>query len=178
MRWLEPHETRVAPWYRGSSAFRAVIGRYLFWLGGLNLLWEVLQLPLYTIWQEESFAWIAYSVVHCTAGDILIGLAALMIALVVTRAGPVSAWNWRAIGLSLVVAGVSYTALSEWANTVLRPAWAYSRWMPTLTVADVELGLSPLLQWLVVPIGALHFARRGWPRFRSAPAASQSAFRK
>jgi hypothetical protein len=43
---------------------------------------------------------------------------------------------------------------------VLRPAWAYSQLMPTLKLASCDLGLSPLLQWFVVPPLALSLARR------------------
>jgi len=108
----------------------------------LNLGWEIVQLPLYTIWHHPSVAYIAYAVLHCTAGDALIGLAALVVACVV-------------IGV-----GVSYTAYSEWMNTVLRASWTYSALMPTIRIAVVELGLSPLLQWVVVPPLALWLARR------------------
>ena len=87
------------------------------------------------------------------------GLVSLAGALFATRAGALKAWNWRAVTLLLVAVGVAYTGISEWTNTVLRPAWAYSQLMPKLRLGGVELGLSPLLQWLVVPPLALYLAR-------------------
>jgi len=72
-------------WYRDPDA-RRFIARYLAWLAGLSLVWEVAQLPLYTIWSEAPASKIAFAVAHCTAGDVLIGAAALLIALLAMRA--------------------------------------------------------------------------------------------
>jgi hypothetical protein len=38
---------------------------------GYHLGWEVLQLPLYTIWQSDVSA-IVLAIAHCTGGDVLI----------------------------------------------------------------------------------------------------------
>ena len=46
----------------------------------LNGAWEFLQLPLYTIWWSEPWSRIAFALVHCTAGDLLIGASALVLA--------------------------------------------------------------------------------------------------
>jgi len=45
--------------------------------------------------------------------------------------------------------GAAYTVYSEWLNTGVRMAWAYSELMPV--VPGIGTGLSPLLQWLVLP---------------------------
>lgn len=37
-------------------------------MAALNLLWEIAQLPLYTIYEEGEPAAIAFAVAHCTAG--------------------------------------------------------------------------------------------------------------
>ena len=34
-----------------------------------NLLWEIAQLPLYTLWHTATLPEIAFSVLHCTGGD-------------------------------------------------------------------------------------------------------------
>jgi hypothetical protein len=57
-----------------------------------------------------------------------------------------------------VVLGMAYTALSEWLNGVLLGTWTYAPAMPLLPL--VEIGLSPLLQWVLVPVTALTLARR------------------
>jgi len=56
------------------------------------------------------------------------------------------------------LAGTAYTAFSEWANTVALHNGAYSELMPGVRVFDVEIGLSPLAQWLLLPPLALRLA--------------------
>lgn len=147
----------MAGWHRDSEAWRFV-ARYLAWLAGLNLVWEIAQLPLYTLWSEAPPAEIAFAVVHCTLGDVLIGAAALLIALVATRAQALTHWNWIAIALVAIPIGMFYTALSEWMNTSIRLSWQYSSLMPVVDIANVAIGLSPLAQWLIVPPLALYLA--------------------
>lgn len=136
------------------------MARYLPWLGGLNLIWELAQLPLYTLWYYAPPGEIAFAVVHCTLGDVLIGAAAILIALLAVRAPALERWNWSMIGWLAVIFGVGYTALSEWTNTTIRLSWQYSSLMPVLRIGSVTVGLSPLAQWLVVPPLALRLAAR------------------
>ena len=94
--------------------------------GGLNLVWEIIQLPLYTIYYETDLQTIAYAVAHCTLGDVLIALSSYLFAAATTRS-----WDWpvdRAVpGAAVaVVAGLTYTALSEWLNVSVRGSWAYA----------------------------------------------------
>lgn len=138
------------------------------WLGALrtyllvslvsHLAWETIQLPLYTIWSSASPGEIAFAVLHCTGGDMLIALAALITSLVVMGE---SAWplkRRRRVAILTVMGGLAYTIFSEWLNTGVRGAWAYSDLMPTLPL--IGTGLSPLLQWVVVPTAALAMAGR------------------
>ncbi len=53
----------------------------------------------------------------------------------------------RVVGALFVLFGLAYTAWSEWFNTSVRGAWAYAPEMPQI----LGIGLSPLLQWLVLP---------------------------
>lgn len=150
----------VARWHRDVAAWRFV-ARYLAWLAGLNLVWEIAQLPLYTIWSEAPPGEIAFAVGHCTLGDILIGASALLIALVALRAPALEDWNWPAIGMTAMLIGVAYTGFSEWANTTIRSSWEYSSLMPLVEAGGVAIGLSPLAQWVIVPPLALYLAARG-----------------
>jgi len=154
-----------ALWHRDAAARSLILRRYLPWLAGLSLAWEIAQLPLYTIWNEGSAGYKAFAVLHCTAGDVLIGLVSLALALMITRAGPVASWNWAAIARLLVTIGVAYTVFSEWNNTVFRPAWAYSELMPVIRLGGVSFGLSPLVQWLLLPPVALWAMQRSVARF-------------
>ncbi|HCX11126.1 MAG TPA: hypothetical protein DHU81_12475, partial [Hyphomonas sp.] len=55
---------------------------------------------------------------------------------------------WRVAGLSLLI-GLTYTVFSEWLNISIRESWAYRETMPT--IGPLNTGLSPLLQWLIIP---------------------------
>ena len=155
-----------------SPASKAIFNR-VNWLAALrayivtisvgNLVWEGAQLPLYTIWETGTLGEKAFAVIHCTGGDLLIALSALVVALVCVGD---SDWPHRRfvhVIAATIVIGVGYTMLSEWLNIVLRKSWAYSALMPVLKVFGFDLGVSPLLQWIAVPLIAFWFARRGRP---------------
>ena len=135
-----------------------VFTRYIPALFVLSALWEIAQLPLYSLWWEAGPISIAYAVFHCTLGDVLIGVGALLAALIVTRSGALRHWHWFLVGTVTVTISLSYTAFSEWINTTVRSVWAYSEWMPLTPI--VTIGVSPLLQWVVVPLTALGLSRK------------------
>jgi hypothetical protein len=151
-------ETR--PWHRDWRAIRFVFLGYLPWLAVLNLVWEIAQLPLYTIWRDTTPAYIAFAVAHCTLGDLLIGLAAFGLALITTRASGFASWRWPWIIATTVAIGVAYSLFSEWLNTRIVENWGYSALMPSLHIDGVSIGLSPLLQWLLLPPLAIYLAKR------------------
>jgi hypothetical protein len=64
---------------------------------------------------------------------------------------------WR-VAVCAVVMGLLYTGYSEWVNVYQRGAWRYTPAMPLVPV--VKIGLSPLLQWLLLPVAAFALARR------------------
>lgn len=119
-----------------------------------HFVWEVLQLPLYTIW-AEPFRHQAFAVIHCTAGDLLIALCTLVAA---SFAAANPAWpqgRFSRVAVVTILFGVGYTIFSEWLNVTVRASWAYSEWMPLVSVFGLRIGLSPLLQWTIVPAAAL-----------------------
>jgi hypothetical protein len=130
------------------------------WLGALrvylgttvmaHLIWEVAQLPLYTIWSTGSPRGIAFAVFHCTAGDLMIATLSLVAALVCFGGLAWPRERFIPVVAATLVIGIGYTVYSEWLNTTVRKTWAYSELMPTLPILGT--GLSPLLQWLVVPM--------------------------
>ncbi len=135
----------------------AALRVYFVFVLPANLAWEIAHLPLYTIWAEGTPGEIAFAVVHCTGGDLLISLASLSLALLLAGEA-----GWPARGFSRVMAltlvfGVGYTIFSEWLNIVVRKSWEYSELMPVVPVIDA--GLSPVAQWLVIPAAGLVLAR-------------------
>lgn len=147
-------------WYRDREARSLILLGYLPWFAGLNLAWEAAHLPLYSLWKEAEPAYIAFSVVHCTLGDVMIGSAALVLASILGRERALARWRWVRIAALTALFGVSYTVFSEWMNLAVLRSWTYAESMPTLEHAGVEIGLSPLLQWLVLPPLALYLARK------------------
>ena len=133
---------------------------YLTALAVANLIWETLQLPLYTIWQTGTLRTKAFAIVHCTIGDVIISLCALTIALVVTGDKWWPQKRFRRVAILAILSGLAYTVFSEWLNVVVRASWAYSDLMPIVTAFGLRVGLSPLLQWIVVPTVAFIITKR------------------
>lgn len=141
---------------------------YLGVIAAGNLVWEAAHLPLYTLWNTGTAREKLFAIVHCTGGDVLIALTCLAIALITVghRDWPLRAF--RPVAVVTVVLGVGYTIFSEWLNIVVRQSWAYSELMPVVPVIDT--GVTPLLQWLVVPLVAFWLARRTAQRDLAVPA--------
>lgn len=66
-----------------------------------------------------------------------------------------------------VAFGTAYTVFSEWMNISILRSWTYADSMPRLGLGDFELGLTPLLQWLVVPWVALYLSRGTFVRAKA-----------
>jgi hypothetical protein len=66
---------------------RSVLIRAALVFTGLNLGWELLQLPLYTVWWTEPWSRIVFALLHCTAGDLMLGSLALCAALLLVGQG-------------------------------------------------------------------------------------------
>lgn len=147
-------------WYAHPESWSFILRRYLPRLTICSLVWEVVQLPLYTLWAEPRLERIVYAVAHCTAGDVVIGTAALLLALSFSGAGERANWPGIRIVVWMIAAAVTYTVLSERIN-LASGAWAYSAWMPVLP--GTGIGLAPLLQWVLVPLAAWRWANRQRP---------------
>ena len=144
----------------------------------LNLAWEIAHVRLYTLWASADGLSVAWALFHCTLGDVVIALA--MFALVVVMLGdkdwPVSR-PWA--GGAMVVAGaLAYTAWSEWYNVYRAGSWNYSASMPLV----FGIGLSPLLQWLVLPPVMVAVYRALWPgllgRHETQPTTQTNDFKR
>ena len=57
-----------------------------------------------------------------------------------------------------VLLSLSYTFFSEWLNVKIRQVWAYRDFMPVVPLLDA--GLSPILQWILIPIAGFWWVRR------------------
>jgi hypothetical protein len=107
-----------------------------------------MQLPLYTLWWTGTPREIAFALIHCTGGDILITTVTLSAAVALAQYLHWPPFGWRMV-FTAIVLGAGYTIFSEWLNVQIRRSWSYTAAMPVLPFLGT--GLTPLLQWLVVP---------------------------
>jgi hypothetical protein len=130
--------------------------RFLGAMAAGNLLWELGHMPLYTLWVEGTWGEIAYAVLHCTVGDVMIaGICFLLSLATIGR----SAWpraRFGAVALATILMALSYSVFSEWLNTEVRGSWAYREAMPRLP--GLGIGLTPIMQWILVPVLAFRWA--------------------
>ncbi|MCL4765535.1 MAG: hypothetical protein KJZ80_04825 [Hyphomicrobiaceae bacterium] len=151
----KPVENRVVE--RGGSWLSA-LRRYFVVVALGNFAWEIAQLPLYTIWYDGSAREIAFAVLHCTGGDILIAGTALLAGLLIAGNSRWPHDRFLSVAATAVFAGIGYTIFSEWLNTEVRRSWAYTSHMPRLPLLGT--GIAPLTQWIVIPLAAFWWAKR------------------
>ena len=157
---MTKEEQRLGPLrccLRASKDRLCFAGRYLVLATALNLVWEMAQLPLYTIWAEAPWYRSLLAAAHCTVGDLIIAAAALGLAVALVGSDWPNA-NYLKTATCTVVLGVAYTVFSEWLNLEVFGTWAYSALMPRLP--RLGTGLAPVLQWLVVPTVSFVLLRR------------------
>ncbi len=124
-----------------------------------SLAWEVLHLPLYTIWTAGTLKEQAFAAGHCTLGDLVIAACALTLALLLVGAPRWPRQGFWPVAILTIAFGLAYTMFSEWLNVLVRASWAYSDRMPVVSIAGLKIGLSPLLQWIAVPAAAFAVTR-------------------
>jgi hypothetical protein len=137
---------------------------------GLHLAWEIGQLPFYTLWEEREIWRIALYVIHCVLGDTMIAtLTYLVVALTWRQVNWPRQRFWMG-GMMLIAMGMGYAVFSEWYNVYRIGSWAYSEAMPLI----YGIGITPLMQWLVVPGVMLVLIKRtrigrSWQKSPTAP---------
>ena len=115
----------------------------------LHFVWEMLQSPLYTNLRGASHEEAVWICTRAALGDVGIGLAAYAAGALAQR-DRVWIVHPRARGwLAYLLAGVATTLVLEYLGTGSLQRWTYDPNMLTLPLLGT--GLSPLLQWLLVP---------------------------
>jgi len=143
------HQGGNAPWYRSRPAWRFVLARFVPLLAAGNLVWEIVQLPFYTLWEEGTPRLRAFAVAHCTIGDVMIGTAALLVSIMLFGRRGWPRFGHGRVMATATFAGIAYTVFSEWMNTQVTMGWQYAGSM--LQVPPFGTGFAPLLQWVVIP---------------------------
>lgn len=120
----------------------------------LHFAWEILQAPLYADMAAAPHWTSTRICLLATIGDVGIALAAYVV-----TTGWRMTLQWRACRMRLtmyVVVGLAITVVLELLNVYVLHRWAYGTTMPVF----LRMGLSPLLQWITVPLFALWLAQR------------------
>ena len=124
----------------------------------LHFVWEFIQLPTYAGMAEMAH-WEGTKIcLSATFGDVGFALTAFWITALAARGRD---WILRPAGwqIALFVAiGIGLTIGFEYYYTQITGRWSYSELMPL--VPPLGTGLSPLLQWLVIPPLVIWFTSR------------------
>ena len=126
----------------------------------LNFPWEVLQAPLYSGMADQPFSDVIRGCAQATLGDTVIMLLSYWLVSVFAANRQ---WIFAPSGSQqalFMATGLSVTTVIEWLATHGNwvQSWTYSAAMPIVPIIGV--GLSPLLQWIVVPVLVLWLVRR------------------
>lgn len=151
-----PHELHSATAVRTTPArswWTAILPFALFSFL-LHFVWEMLQVPLYA-GMSEAAHWDATRLcLTATIGDVGIGMCAYASAAAVARS-----WHWdltRARVAAYLGVGLVITVLAEFLNVYVLHRWSYGPTMPVLW----GMSVSPLMQWIIVPLVVLWLTRR------------------
>jgi hypothetical protein len=123
-----------------------------------HFAWELLQAPLFSSLDGMGHIAGVLICLQATLGDLGIALAAFWAAAIAGRGR-----NWAArpgigpVAVYLATGLVSTVGL-EFLNTEILDRWSYAPQMPRLPLLGT--GLSPFLQWLIVPTLVLWYLHR------------------
>lgn len=119
-----------------------IISAFLF-----NLTWEILQIPLY---KEGNYKWnhILFCVWASVADVIMVLLIYFGFALIYKNALWIKNFNTKRIIILILTGGTGAILAEVWHLSIA--TWSYASAMPLIPVVDV--GLSPVLQFMVLPI--------------------------
>ena len=124
----------------------------------LHFVWEFLQVPTYAGMSELDH-WEGVKVcTSATVGDVGFALSAFWITSMLskTRYWLVTPTSWQ-LGFFIFI-GLALTVAFEYYYTSVSLRWTYSNLMPL--VPPFGTGLSPLVQWIVIPLLVVSLAGR------------------
>lgn len=127
-----------------------------------HFAWEILQAPLFSsLSQVDHFVGISICL-KATVGDLAIALAAFWCAAFVVRNRQWVNLPGRRASTAFFAVGLLMTVGLEYLNTEVTDGWVYGDVMPVLPI--IGTGLSPMLQWVFVPMLVLWYMRRLAPK--------------
>ena len=121
-----------------------------------HFAWEILQAPLFAGMSDARHWTATLFCLKATVGDVVIAAVSFAVA---AWLGNTIAWfvnPSRRATAAYIATGVLITVLFEW-YAVWEGRWGYSDLMPIIPL--LRVGLSPVLQWVLVPFGVIYFLR-------------------
>ncbi len=124
----------------------------------LHFVWELLQMPLFSGFDDFPYY---PTVLHCTKatfGDVVISLVAFAGACLITRSRMwIVSMSYSGVVAFLAI-GLVITIIFELLATGPLNRWEYGELMPMIPVIGV--GVSPVAQWVILPLLQLWFVKR------------------
>ena len=124
----------------------------------LHFVWEFFQVPLFAGMPDMAHWDAVRFCARAALGDAVISLAAFWVVALVYRDRHWVLAPPKAAITGFIAVGVVITVALEWHATTIADRWQYGDLMPTLPVLGT--GLSPLMQWILVPPLVVWIARR------------------
>lgn len=123
-----------------------------------HFVWEMIQVPWFVGMAEASHGSVVWLCIRATGGDVLILLSSYWLASIIFGNR-----RWLIEGelkpaVILVATGLLVTIVLEWLATGPLERWVYVDSMPIIPLVNV--GLAPLLQWVLLPPLIMWLARR------------------
>lgn len=123
----------------------------------LNGIWEFAQCSfLYDMngWKRTTSI---FSMVTAVLGDVAAAIVVIHVAALFVGRKSVAAPGQRILAATFLFGALTGIVL-EW-NARLLDLWGYTAHMPVLRIANVTVGLVPILQMALLPTLSLYFAR-------------------
>jgi len=124
----------------------------------LNFVWELAQIPFFLDMAEKSHLIGVLICALATVGDVLISYTGYGLGVLWAKDAQWILSKNRSATVVYLSCGIVLTILFEYVATGPLQLWEYSPIMPVVPVLGT--GLTPLLQWLTLPMPILWLARR------------------
>lgn len=124
----------------------------------LHFAWEMMQVPWFEGMLEASHGTVVWLCTRATFGDVVILVVAFWGACAAVGQREWLIEGRRFPAIVTVGTGVLITVVFEWLATGVLERWSYADNMPV--VPGMGIGLTPLLQWLLLPPLALWLTRK------------------
>ena len=129
-----------------------------FFSFAFHFIWEFIQVPTYAGMAELDHWQGVLVCTQATFGDVGIALVAFWTTSISVRSRQwIRALELKPLGI-YVLTGIAITIALEYIYTQITHRWTYSDLMPL--VPPLGTGLSPLLQWILVPLLVVLVVRR------------------